>query len=96
MKVMISQPMRGKTNEQIKKEREAIVREIELAGDEVLETIFDNFDENASPISYLAKSIEFLDKADKILFMKGWEQARGCTIEHQVAVKYGKEIIYCN
>ena len=28
--------------------------------------------------------------------MKGWEKARGCKIEHQVAVEYGKEIMYCN
>ena len=28
--------------------------------------------------------------------MKGWEKARGCKIEHQVAVEYGKEVLYCN
>lgn len=31
-----------------------------------------------------------------IVFMKGWEKARGCKIEHQVAVEYGKQVTYCN
>ena len=53
----------------------------------------ENIDE---AIYYLAKSIEFIGKVDIVVFMKGWEKARGCRIEHQVAVEYGKEIVYCN
>jgi hypothetical protein len=26
-------------------------------------------------------------------FAKGWEKARGCKIEHEIALKYGIEII---
>lgn len=92
MKIMISQPMKGKTEKQIKEERAELVRKLEEEGHEVLQTVFENFDENASPIYYLAKSIEFLDKADIVIFMKGWEEARGCIIEHEVALKYGKYI----
>ena len=40
--------------------------------------------------------IEAIGKVDRVVFMKGWERARGCVIEHLVAVKYNKEIIYCN
>ena len=50
------------------------------------------FSYEVSPILYLAKSIEFLDKADGIIFMKGWEDARGCVIEHLIAEKYHKFI----
>ena len=92
MKIMISQPMRGKTEKQIKEERAELVRKLEEEGHEVLQTVFEDFDENASPIYYLAKSIEFLDKADIVIFMKGWKEARGCIIEHEVALKYGKYI----
>lgn len=98
MKVMISQPMNGKTEEQIKEERKELIKAIEFNGDEVINTIF----EEESPkdcdiaIYYLAKSIEAIGKVDRIVFMKGWERARGCVIEHLVAVKYNKEIIYCN
>ena len=88
---MISQPMYGKTEKQIKEEREELVRKLQEEGHEVLDTIFE-FDCNTSPIYYLAKSIEVLDKADAIIFMKGWEKARGCIIEHETALKYNKYI----
>lgn len=96
-KVMISQPMKGKTNEQIKQEREQLVKELTDAGFEVLDTVFENApaDEDVA-IYMLSQSIRFLGKADMIIFMKGWEYARGCKIEHEVAVNYGKEIVYCN
>lgn len=96
-KVMISQPMKGKTNEQIKNERAELVKELQEAGYEVLDTVFENApaDEDVA-IYMLSQSIRYLGKADMIVFMKGWEKARGCKIEHQVAVEYGKEITYCN
>lgn len=92
MKIMISQPMRGKTEEQIREERAELVKQLEAEGHEVLQTVFDDFDKDASPIYYLAKSIEFLDKADAVVFMQGWENARGCRIEYQVAKDYEKFI----
>lgn len=91
MKIMISQPMRGKTNEQIREERAELVKQLEKQGHEVIDTVLD-ITENKSPIYYLSKSIELLDKADAVVFMKGWENARGCRIEHEVAQKYGKYI----
>ena len=92
MKIMISQPMRGKTEKEIKDEREELVKKLQNEGHEVLETVFEDFDCYASPIAYLARSIEFLDKADAVVFMKGWENARGCIIEHEIALKYNKFI----
>lgn len=92
MKIMISQPMRGKTEKEIKDEREELVKKLQEEGHEILETVFEDFDCYASPIAYLARSIEFLDKADAVVFMKGWENARGCKIEHEIALKYGKYI----
>lgn len=97
-KVMISQPMRDKTNEQIREEREGLVKILAEEGLQVIDTIIkedapQNIDE---AIYYLAKSVEFIGQVDIVVFMKGWEKARGCRIEHQVAVEYGKEIIYCN
>lgn len=92
MKIMISQPMNGKTEKQIKEEREKLVRKLVEEGHEVLDTIFTDFDCYASPIAYLARSIEYLDKADAVIFMKGWEYARGCRIEYDVAREYGKFI----
>ena len=97
MKVMISQPMKGKTNEQIREEREDLVKRLQEEGYEVLDTILENapFNEDVA-IYYLSQSIRFIGKVDIVVFMKGWEKARGCKIEHQVAVEYGKKVIYCN
>ncbi len=98
MKIMISQPMRGKTNEQIRKEREQLVKELKSEGHEVIDTIIN--EESPKDINeaiyYLSKSIEFIGKVDAIYFMKGWEKARGCKIEHEVAVEYGKQVFYEN
>ena len=98
MKVVISQPMNGKPEEQIKEERKELVKAIELSGDEVIDTVFaqESPKDCDTAIYYLAKSIEAIGKADTVVFMKGWEKARGCVIEHLVAVKYDKEIVYCN
>ena len=39
---------------------------------------------------YLAKSIEAMSEVDGVIFMKGWEDARGCVAEEYIARKYGK------
>lgn len=98
MKIMISQPMRGKTNEQIRQEREELVEKLKQQGHKVLNSIFSGEMpiECDMPIFLLAKSIEVLSKTDAVVFMKGWEKARGCKIEHEVAVQYGKKVYYDN
>lgn len=95
MKVMISQPMRGKTNEQIKAERAEIVKQLEADGHVVIDTVFDTTPKGVNEaIYYLSKSIELLGQADGVVFMPGWNNARGCIIEHQVASSYNKFIKY--
>jgi len=91
-KLFISQPMKGKNDEEILREREhAIKKAKEITGEEVevLETFFTDFSTDAKPLQYLARSIEFLAKADVAYFAPGWDAARGCKIEHECAVQYG-------
>lgn len=90
MKVMISQPMNGLTDEEIKTVREEVIKGINPEW-EVLNTLFDvKFD---NPIYYLAKSIEKLAEADIVIFVPDWENARGCKIEYEIAKAYGKFIL---
>ena len=90
MKVMISQPMNGLTDEEIKAVREEVIKVINPEW-KVLNTLFDiEFD---NPIYYLAKSIEKLAEADAVVFVPGWEKARGCKIEYEIAKAYGKFIL---
>lgn len=94
MKIMISQPMNGKTQKQIEEEREELVKSLKAKGYEVVNTIFAETPDEAQdkPLFYLAKSIDAMSKVDAVIFMKGWENARGCKIEHEIAVKYNKFI----
>ena len=45
-------------------------------------------------IYYLAKSLENMSLCDAVYFCKGWDDARGCSIEHSVAFAYGLDILY--
>ena len=94
MKIFISQPMNGRNNRSIIEERQPIIEKYEKAGHEVINSVLDMGP--GSAIKYLAKAIELLDDADMIFMMKGWEKSRGCRIEHDVAVFYGREVIYQN
>ena len=93
MKIMISQPMKGKTNEQIREERAELVKRLQEEGHEVVDTVFENApaDEDVA-IYMLSQSIRYIGKVDAVVFMQGWENARGCKTEHEVALKYGKYI----
>lgn len=96
LRVMISQPMRGKTNEQIRQERANLVEKLEKDGLEVIDTIVSEEPPKGSDqaIYYLSKSIEFISKVDIVYFMKGWKNARGCKIENKICQDYGKQTMY--
>jgi Asp-tRNA(Asn)/Glu-tRNA(Gln) amidotransferase A subunit family amidase len=89
-KAIISQPMRGKTEEQVRTEREQTVKTLEERGYEVVDTVFPDFTNSGNiPLKYLAKSIEFIADVDFVYFMPGWGNARGCRIEHLCCEDYG-------
>lgn len=96
-KLFISQPMKGKTDEEILKVRElAIKKAKEIVGDdvEVIDSFFQSAPVDAKPLWYLSKSLELLSIADVAYFAEGWEEARGCKIENTCAVEYGINTIY--
>lgn len=97
MKAFISQPMRGKSEEEIKAEREHIIAglESEYPEIEIIDSYFEDYnpEDGCVPLKYLAKSIEMLADADVAVFAVGWQDARGCSIEHECAVEYGIKVI---
>lgn len=98
MKIMISQPMRGRTIEKVKEERLSIEESLRKRGYEIVDNVIGNPlqpNENEA-IENLGDSIKLIAKVEKVYFMKGWEYSRGCRIEHEVAVQYGKNIEYEN
>lgn len=103
-KAMLSQPMAGKTDEEIILTREKATKALEARGYTVVNTLFT--DEWYSqekmadrgvvqiPLCFLAKSLENMSLCHAAYFCKGWEHARGCRLEHEAAKAYGLEIIY--
>ena len=99
-KVFISQPMRGLTDEEILEKRNEIKKDIKTKINEEVEFINSFMQDYPSnihdihvPVWYLGKSIQLLSQADMIYFGEGWDKARGCRIEHEIAKVYGIDII---
>lgn len=96
MKVMISQPMKNRTEEDIREERKHIIEKFNNMHIEVIDTIFTEEapEDNNAGIYYLGKSIQEMSKVDALFMCDGWKEARGCRIEYQVAREYGVKILY--
>lgn len=101
MNVFISQPMRNRTDEEIKAERQKIMEYVQKLYPnekaEEIDSFFDNdkLDINTKnfPLVMLGMSLELLAEADVAVFASDWCVARGCKIEHECAQEYGVEIL---
>ena len=104
MKAMLSQPMAGKTEEEIVATREKAGAALKAKGYEIVNTLFtdewyssEKMKERGVvqiPLCFLAKSLENMSLCHAAYFCKGWEQARGCRLEHDAAIAYGLNVIY--
>ena len=95
-KLFISQPMKGKTDEEILTIRQKAIASAEKhLGEkvEVIDSFFQCAPVEAKPLWFLGKSIELLAEADVAFFAKGWEEARGCRIENTCAIEYGIDLV---
>ena len=99
-KVMISQPMNGLSDDEIEKVKLEAAKELSKDGYEVVNTFFNGSEDcewadkqKNIPVAYLSMSIAKMSEVDAVYFCKGWSKARGCRIEHEVAEKYGYEIL---
>ena len=95
MKVMISQPMNGRSEEEIKKERQDIIEKFNKMHIEVINTLFEEEapDNCNVAVYYLGKSISAMKDIDAIYMCDNWLNARGCRIENRVAREYGIKIL---
>ena len=108
--IFISQPMTGKSEEEIlatrQREIEKIHQRFDADGVEIniIDSYIDdatrkNFEEHASDdinwdIFWLSQSLERLAMADIIWLCDGWEYSNGCNIELECATRYGVGIMY--
>lgn len=103
-KAMISQPMAGKIEEEFVETWERAAKALQEKGYTIVNTLFTDewYSQKAMeergvvqiPLNFLAKSLEAMSKCHAVYFCKGWENARGCRIEHGAAKAYGLGIFY--
>lgn len=106
-KAMISQPMKNvRTEAEILETKKRAEETLKSMGYEVVNTYFDDewanpenmkkrgIPESNIPVAFMAKSIEKMAECQAVYFCKGWDETRGCLIEHEIAEKYGLTVLY--
>lgn len=86
----ISQPMKGKTAEQIKAAREEIIKEYEAKGWTFVDTYFGEVPDGVKSEGAwcLGKALMAFSQVDVVVFMPGWSGTRGCLVENDVCTSY--------
>ena len=108
--IFISQPMTGKSEEEILATRQKEIDKIHQLFDadgveiNIIASYIDDatrkhFKEHVSDdinwdIFWLSQSLERLAMADMIWLCDGWEDSNGCNIELECAIRYGVGIMY--
>lgn len=98
MRIVISQPMNGISDEEVLSIRMEVVRKFKEANIEVIDTFFTgnkmDAQEYTNPaLYYLGLSIDSIGRADAVYFVPGWDKARGCIIEREICKAYNIEIL---
>lgn len=108
--IFISQPMTGKSEEEILATRQKAIDkihqlfdadgvEINIIASYINDATRKRFEERVNDdinwdIYWLSKSLERLAMADMIWLCDGWEYSNGCNIELECATRYGISIMY--
>ena len=104
--IFISQPMTGKSEEEILATRQKEIKKIHQEIREV--NIIDSYIDDATrnefqecmggainwDIYWLSHSLRKLAMADMIWLCDGWEHSKGCNVELECAMQYGISIVY--
>lgn len=99
-KAMVSVPMLGRTEEEVR----AIIEEKKeylenklgytVIDSYIVEDVPDNVEFDA--VYLLGKSLELMSECQLVYFCNGYNNARGCRIELSVAQAYGLDILFEN
>lgn len=98
VKVFISVPMRGRTDEDIKSDIERAKEKVRSAmGDVEFANSFYGDDVESREcdakkhpgLAYLGRSLKDMADCNIVFFCNGWEHARGCWLEKRAAKSYG-------
>ena len=96
MKVMISQPMNGVPDSEVRKIQDDLKEKFAKYNIDVVDTVLPGIDtEIKNPrVFCLGRTIQnFLSDVDAVYFCTGWERAKGCRIERHICEEYGIPIL---
>lgn len=101
MKVFISQPMSGLSNEEIrrvrKKAQDDCCKMFNIDNVEVLDTWYEDFEEMYTNHFWcLGEAIKKLAYADLVWFVQGWEDSHGCCVEMACVKEYNLPYVNCD
>lgn len=90
--LFVSLPMKGKDNDIIEQEMNEAKNKIQAKfpnkNIELIKSHFDIDDNFRNSVICLGAVIILMAKADIIYFAEGWQNARGCQIENEIARRY--------
>lgn len=94
IKLFISQPMNGLSDEDVLKERDRAIKCAKKQFREDIEVLDLYFTEDSPKgvndgLWWLGEFIKLLAQADVAYFVKGWQKDRGCLIGNECAFRYG-------
>ena len=96
IKIMLSSPMKDKTDKEISDERNEMANLLFDYYDdncEIMSTVIENHNEK-SALECFSESILFMSMCDVLAMGFGWANARGCMLEYEIAKAYKVPVIH--
>ena len=96
MKVMISQPMNGIPDSEVRRIQNELKERFAKYHIEVVDSFLtEEVEQSNNPgVFYLGRTLtNFMHNVDAVYFVKGWQSARGCRIEREICKEYGIMIL---
>lgn len=99
MKIYISIPISGHDPEEQRAKAERFAKDIDAIGHDPINP-FDapappeHFDDKERYAYFMGFDIADILRSDAAYFSRGWEQSKGCRLEHAAAEIYGLKIFY--
>lgn len=107
MKVMISQPIEGRNEQEIENTYKRACKKLEAQGHQIIynyaidkEDLYETLKEYYGTVilnpelRLLVDSLDSMSVSEAVYFCKDWEKSRHCRLEHKSAQEYGLKIIY--
>lgn len=94
MKVYISLPITGHPIDEVRKKADQAKQQLSDMGHEPVSPLDVSPDPDAPYAEHIGRDISALLECDAVVFLDGWQESKGCTLEHAAAKIYNKLITY--